>query len=68
LAGEIICSDNSAVSAEGVRPSFRGGMQSLTTVTDGYGDFIFEGLEDHTDFVLRVEFSGYLPTNKNRHR
>ena len=61
LAGEIIFADNLAVSAEGVVLSLHGGIRVLTTVTDSYGDFIFEGLKDHADLVLRVELAGYRP-------
>ena len=61
LAGEIIFADNLAVSAEGVVLSLHGGIRVLTTVTDSYGDFIFEGLKEHTDLVLRVELAGYRP-------
>ncbi len=61
LTGEIVFADNMAASAVGVGLSLHGGIRELTTVTDSYGDFIFEGLEDHIDLVLRVEFAGYRP-------
>jgi Fe-S-cluster-containing dehydrogenase component len=61
LTGEIVFADNVAANAVGVGLSLHGGIRELTTVTDSYGDFIFEGLEDHIDLVLRVEFAGYRP-------
>jgi Fe-S-cluster-containing dehydrogenase component len=59
VAGEIIFADKTEVAAEGVKVVLRRGEEMLTTATDNYGDFEFDGLEAKAEYLLRIEHPGY---------
>ncbi len=59
--GEVVLADLTEVPAEGVRVSLHGGGEVLATRTDNYGDFVFEGLADDVEYLLRIEHLGYRP-------
>lgn len=61
IAGEIAFGDRMEDCAVGVKVSLRGGGQALSSATDNYGDFEFEGLPPDADFVVAVAHSGYKP-------
>lgn len=62
VAGEIVFGDDAERPADGVRVTLRHGEHALSTATDSYGDFEFEGLEANAEYVLRVEHAGYRPS------
>jgi Fe-S-cluster-containing dehydrogenase component len=62
VAGTVIYGDVDEV-AVGVNITLSGEGKSLTTQTNGFGDFEFEGLGDNTDYVVKIEASGYQPKN-----
>lgn len=61
LVGEVCFCDQTQMPAAGVNVSLRHGDQVLTTVTDGFGDFEFDGLESDAEYLLKIEHSGYRP-------
>lgn len=61
VAGEVVFGDKREECAAGVAVTLRRGPQSLTTATDNYGDFEFEGLEANAEYILRVDHAGYEP-------
>jgi Fe-S-cluster-containing dehydrogenase component len=61
IAGEVVLADRPDEPAQGIRVSLHNGDDVLVTVTDNYGDFVFDGLADAADYRLRVAHSGYGP-------
>jgi Fe-S-cluster-containing dehydrogenase component len=61
LAGEVVLGDKPDECPAGVSVVLRNGRQTLTTVTDNYGDFEFRNLEAGADCVVRIEHAGYKP-------
>lgn len=59
VAGEIVLGDRPEECPEGVSVRLRNGRQTVTTFTDNYGDFEFNGLEDDAEYVLSIEHAGY---------
>ena len=59
VAGEIVLADKAEFAAQGVRLTLRRDTEVLTTVTDNYGDFEFDGLEANAKYLLRIEYPGY---------
>jgi len=62
IAGEIVFADNPEEAAAGVKVTLSRGSETWSTVTDGYGDFEFEGLSKDADFTVRVAHAGYKPS------
>jgi tetrathionate reductase subunit B len=62
IAGSIYSSE-SRECLENVRVALinKPGKASLTTKTDNYGDFEFEGLEANATYSIRIEGDGYYP-------
>jgi len=58
IAGTVIYGDVDEV-AVGLTVKLSGNGDSLSTKTNGFGDFEFEGLADNTDYNLTVEAPGY---------
>ncbi|MFC1891404.1 4Fe-4S dicluster domain-containing protein [Thermodesulfobacteriota bacterium] len=58
VAGTIIYKDNDEC-AKGVYVSINGEGINETVLTDGFGDFEFEGLAGNTTYILKLEASGY---------
>ncbi len=61
LCGEIVLGDRPDQCAVGIAVTLRNGRQTLTTVTDNYGDFEFLNLDVDADFILSIEHAGYKP-------
>lgn len=59
VAGEVVLADMADLAAEGVGIALQRGSQVLTTATDNYGDFEFDGLEADTEYLLRITHPGY---------
>lgn len=59
IAGELAFADEPSRPVDAVQVTLSRDGQTLSTVTDGYGDFEFDGLEADTDYVLRVEQPGF---------
>lgn len=60
VAGTVYFKDRDEC-AENVKVTLRGGGKRLTTRTNNYGDFEFEGLEEGKDYSVKVEYPGYEP-------
>ncbi len=58
VAGTVILPDKGEV-ATGAKVSLTGNGETRETVTDGWGDFEFEGLEENTAYRVRIELAGY---------
>jgi len=58
IAGTVIYGDIDEV-AGNVAVSLSGDGQTRLTMTNGFGDFEFEGLADNTEYVVTIEASGY---------
>lgn len=59
LVGEVSLCDQVQLPATGIKISLRRGDQVLTTVTDSFGDFEFDNLEGDSEYLLKIEHSGY---------
>jgi Fe-S-cluster-containing dehydrogenase component len=58
VAGTVICGDIDEV-AVGAKVSISGNNGEQVIKTNGFGDFELEGLADNTDYVVKIEMSGY---------
>ena len=58
IAGAVIYGDVDEV-AVGLTVTLSGDGESRTAITNGFGDFEFEGLADNTDYTVKIEASGY---------
>lgn len=58
VAGTVIYGDIDEVAKE-VTVTIQGDGATLTTKTNGFGDFEFEGLEANTKYVITVQAPGY---------
>jgi len=58
IAGTVICGDIDEV-AVGAKVTLTGAGGEQSVKTNGFGDFEFEGLVDNTDYVVKIEMSGY---------
>ena len=58
IAGTVIYGDADEV-AVGLTVKLSGDGDSLSTQTNGFGDFEFDGLADNTDYNLTIEAPGY---------
>jgi Fe-S-cluster-containing dehydrogenase component len=61
LVGEVSFGDQVDMPASGIIVSLHNGDRALTTTTDGFGDFEFDGLEMDAEYLLKIEHSGYRP-------
>jgi Fe-S-cluster-containing dehydrogenase component len=59
IAGSLIFGDTDRC-ASNVAVSLHGGGEEKKTVTNGFGDFEFEGLEKNLEYTIAVEHPGYL--------
>jgi Fe-S-cluster-containing dehydrogenase component len=58
IAGTVIYGDVDEV-AVGLTVTLSGNGKSLAAITNGFGDFEFEGLADNTDYAVKIEAPGY---------
>jgi hypothetical protein len=61
VVGEVSFGDQTQVPAAGIKVTLRHRDRVLTTVTDSFGDFEFDGLEADAEYLLKIEHSGYRP-------
>jgi Fe-S-cluster-containing dehydrogenase component len=61
VVGEVSFGDQTQVPAAGIKVTLRHRDRVLTTVTDSFGDFEFDGLEADAEYILKIEHSGYRP-------
>lgn len=59
VAGEIVFAGKEGECAEGVKVTLAGGGVTLSTATDLFGDFEFEGLNKNETYRLTVNAVGY---------
>ncbi|MEZ5889128.1 MAG: 4Fe-4S dicluster domain-containing protein [Xanthobacteraceae bacterium] len=59
VVGEIVFADHPDEPAEGVGIVLHGDGERLTTRTDNYGDFEFDGLAEAANYRLLIEHPGY---------
>ena len=64
VTGTVVFADTDEC-AKGVKVSIKGDGVSQTAVTDGFGDFLFEGLEAKTKLVLEIEADNYKTLSKD---
>jgi hypothetical protein len=60
VAGAVVFGDKDEC-AEGVTVTLEGADSSAVTVTDGFGDFEFEGLPANTSYKVKIAAPGYAP-------
>jgi Fe-S-cluster-containing dehydrogenase component len=60
IAGTVIYGDIDEVAA-GVTVTLSGEGANRSVMTNGFGDFEFEGLGDNTDYAVKIEAKGYKP-------
>lgn len=58
IAGTVIYADKDEVAA-GIKVILTGDGAREETVTNGFGDFEFEGLEDNTDYTVEIDVPKY---------
>ena len=59
IAGEVVLKDKQGECAQDVTIVLKGGGINRETVSDSYGDFEFERLENNTEYTIAVKFDGY---------
>ncbi|MBU2511548.1 oxidoreductase [bacterium] len=60
ISGEVLLSDKKSECAQGIKVTLqKNGARVSDTITDVYGDFEFDGLEQGTGYSVKVEFDGY---------
>lgn len=59
VAGEVVFAGKEGECAEGVKVTLQGGGVNLSTATDLFGDFEFEGLNKNEKYRLTVSAVGY---------
>jgi Fe-S-cluster-containing dehydrogenase component len=60
IAGTVIYGDVDEV-ATGVTVTLSGDKANQSVLTNGFGDFEFEGLADNADYAVKIEAKGYQP-------
>jgi Fe-S-cluster-containing dehydrogenase component len=60
VAGTVVYGDTDEC-AEGATVTLSGNGKKMTTKTNLFGDFEFEGLADSTDYTVKIEAKGYKP-------
>jgi Fe-S-cluster-containing dehydrogenase component len=61
IAGSVSCSDDEDEWPENVTVTLTNKGKSIAVQTDHYGDFEFEGLEDVSEYTVKIERPGYAP-------
>jgi Fe-S-cluster-containing dehydrogenase component len=61
VAGEVVLAGDPEECLKDVTVTLTGQAGKLSTVTDAFGDFEFDGLESDTDYILNIEESGFIP-------
>ncbi len=59
VAGEVVLDDRPDECAQGIAVSLSGEGATLRTLTDGFGDFEFDGLAPDARYALKIELQGY---------
>ena len=59
IAGEVVFSDKKDECAQDVKVTLNDGSKEITTKTDHFGDFEFEGLESNKSLTIKLECPGY---------
>ncbi len=59
VLGEVVLGDKPEEPAPGVTVTLRSDAEVLTTATDGFGDFEFEGVKPNQQYLLQVSHPGY---------
>ena len=59
VAGEVVFAGKEGECAEGIKVTLQGGGVNLSTATDLFGDFEFEGLNKNEKYRLTVSAVGY---------
>ena len=60
VAGTLIYGNKQECST-GIEVNLSHGDETMNTMTDGFGDFEFEGLQPETTYSIRIEHKGYAP-------
>jgi Fe-S-cluster-containing dehydrogenase component len=60
IAGAVVYGDKDEC-AKGVTVTLEGDGKIAATVTDGFGDFEFEGLPANTSYTVKIAAAGYAP-------
>lgn len=58
IAGTVIRGDKGEA-ATGAKVTLSGNKEKKEVLTDGWGDFEFEGLEEYTDYIVTIKSKGY---------
>lgn len=66
VAGTVVFADTDEC-AKGVNVTLKGDGTSQSTATDGFGDFWFENLDNHADYLLEIEQAGYEKISQKIH-
>ncbi|MFC1495223.1 4Fe-4S dicluster domain-containing protein [Thermodesulfobacteriota bacterium] len=61
IAGEVIFSDKNDECAQDVKVTLSDDGNEITTTTDHFGDFEFEGLDANRSVTIKLEYKGYAP-------
>jgi len=66
IAGSVYCGESQEC-LENARVTLTDGMKKkpMTTKTNNYGDFEFEGLEANKNYSIKIEAKGYYPISIN---
>lgn len=59
IAGEVMFADKEDEAAPDVKVTLSDGSSEITTITDHFGDFEFEGLEANKSMTVKLEYKGY---------
>jgi Fe-S-cluster-containing dehydrogenase component len=62
VAGMVIYGDKDEC-AVGLKVTLKGGKENKETLTNGFGDFEFEGLAENTAYTVQIEAKGYKAKN-----
>lgn len=60
VAGEVIFADKKDECARDVKVTLNDGDNEISTLTDHFGDFEFEGLDANKSLTIKLEYTGYL--------
>ena len=60
IAGEVVFADKKDEAAQDVKVTLNDGSSEITTKTDHFGDFEFEGLESGKEITVKLEYTGYI--------
>lgn len=58
VAGTVLLPDKGEA-AVGARVTLTGNGEAKESITDGWGDFEFEGLAENTSYTIRIDLKGY---------